>query len=249
MENKVSISYAIAVWNEHLELSTLLKRITKNLSPDDEIVIQGDQGNVTDEVVSVVASALKSSQVSYVEFPLKKDFAGFKNNLIKNCKKDYIFLIDPDEIPHPKFIQNIKPLLIANPEFDLLYVPRVNIVLGITKDYIVSQRWTVERLIIPKMDYDTKEILALYNIKEKDAWKGDLWVEAINPFDYQSRIFKNLSTIRYTNKVHEVITGATTPTVLPVSLENFKENDYSWCLFHVKSFDRQKSQNNFYEQL
>lgn len=247
--SKLSISWCVCCWNEHSELSLLLKKLMKFLGEDDEIVIQGDQGKVTDEVTSVIRGALKDSRVKYLEFPLNKDFASFKNNAFKHCEKDYIFLCDPDEIPHPKMLQYLKALLFENSDVQMFRIPRINIVQGLTPDYSKSQGWNVQKIKVPKLDYDSKEILALYGIRERDAWKGELEIEVVNPFDWQSRLFKNHIGICYQNKVHEVLKGYKVQSQLPVTMENFTELDFTWCLFHVKQLARQQFQNEFYQTI
>lgn len=247
--NKISISYCICTWNEHVELDLLLKRLIPNLQDVDEIVIQGDQGKVTDEVISVVRGAMKDPRIKYLEFPLKKNFANFKNNAIKNCSGEYIFLIDPDEIPHPRMLANLKYLLFENPDVDMFQVPRVNIVLGLTKEYIKEQRWFVNKIQIPKLDYDSKGILALYGIKENNAIEGKLEIQVVNFYDPQLRIFKNNGKILYESErtVHEKLVGYRVWTRLPHKKELFDEFDFDWSLFHVKKLDRQINQNKFYE--
>lgn len=242
--NKISISFCICVWNESVELDLLLKRLIPNLQDVDEIVIQGDQGKVTDEVISIVRGAMKDPRVKYLEFPLKKNFANFKNNAIKNCSGDYITLLDPDEIPHPRLLANLKYLLFENREVDLFRVPRMNVVLGINEEYVREQRWNLVEIEIPKLDYDSKNILALYGIKEK---KDVLKVKVVNPFDYQNRIFKKGIQYRTDVKVHEQLEGFKIWTDLPFKKELFNELDLDWSLFHVKSFEKQKLQNKFYE--
>lgn len=249
MTNKISISYCICCWNEHVELSLLLKKLMKFLNEEDEIVIQGDQGKVTDEVVSVVRTALKDTRVKYVEFPLNKDFSTFKNNAFKHCEKDYIYLIDPDEIPHPKMLENLKFLLFENTDVDVFRIPRINIVQGLNSEYSKSQGWNVQKIPVPKLDYDSKEILSIYGIKENNAIEGKLDIEVVNPFDWQSRLLKNHVGIKYINPVHEVLTGYKILTDLPTTYEHFKEFDFTWCLFHVKKLERQKFQNNFYQTI
>ncbi len=212
----------------------------------DEIVIQGDQGKVTDEVISVVRGAMKDPRSKYLEFPLKKNFANFKNNAIKNCSKEVIFLIDPDEIPHPRMLANLKFLLFENREVEMFAVPRINIVQNLTKEYSKSQNWELRKIEIPKLDYDSKGILALYGIKEN---KDRLEVEMVNLPDYQLRIFKNNGKIQYESErtVHEKLIGYKIWTPLPIKKELFNEIDLDWSLFHVKQFARQQNQNKFYE--
>lgn len=242
--NKISISYCISVWNEAKELDLLLKRLIPNLGDVDEIVIQGDQGKVTDEVISIVRTAMKDSRVKYIEFPLKKNFAVFKNNAIKNCSGEYIVLLDPDEIPHPRMLTNLKWLLFENREVDLFRVPRINVVIGITNEYVQEQRWNLVEIEIPKLDYDSKDILKMYGIKEKN---DKMQIKVVNPFDYQNRIFKQGIRYKTDVKVHEQLEGFKVWTDLPFQKELFNELDFNWSLFHVKQFEKQKSQNKFYE--
>ena len=149
--------------------------------------------------------------VKIIEFPLKGDFSSFKNNLKENCSGNWIFQIDADEIPHKSLVINLKELLKVNPTTDLFLVPRVNTVDGLTQDHINQWRW---------------------NVNEK-GW--------VNWPDYQTRIIQNSPKIQWVGKVHEVITGFSTKSLLPMEEE--------WCLYHPKDIKRQEAQNNFYDTL
>lgn len=248
--NKISISYCICVWNESAELDLLLKRLIPNLGDVDEIIIQGDQGKVTDEVISVVRTAMKNPKVKYIEFPLKKNFANFKNNAIKNCTGEYIFLIDVDEQIHPAMLRNLKWLLFENRDIDVFYIPRVNIVNGITEQYIRDQRWNLSKSKIDESDYDSKDILKDYNIKENNPIDSFLEIDLINFPDYQGRLLKNNHGIYFKNKVHEKLTGHKIETYLPFRLETDSNKlTFDWSLFHIKTFERQKFQNNYYQTI
>lgn len=163
-----SISYAITACNEHRELSFLLDILRNNIRQEDEIVIQLDS-NATQEVRDVAKD--------YIEFPLNKDFASFKNNLSKHCSKDFIFQIDADEYIHPWFIESLPKILVYNPTVEVLLVPRINTVSGLTEEHIQKWGWRVND-------------------------KG--WV---NFPDYQWRIWKNNNKIKWINKVHEKLDG------------------------------------------
>ncbi len=65
--------------------------------------------------------------------------------------------------------------------------------------------------------------------------------EWINWPDYQFRIFKNNFNIKWQNKVHENIVGAQTGVQLPATAE--------YALTHIKSIEKQESQNKLYEKL
>jgi len=176
----MTISYAITVWNEHVELKRLLLQLTANLKLGDEIVIQGDQGKVTDGVISVIHSFLKKFKIKYVEYPLNRNFANFKNNLFKNCEGDYIFQIDADEYLAEPLMKNIHDLLQENIDLDAIAIPRKNTVVGLTDEYAKSQGWWINII---------------------DGERVNCWP------DYQVRIFKNKPEIRLTNSVHEQLSG------------------------------------------
>lgn len=235
----MNISYLIAVHNEHLELKRLLDQLFQYLSPEDEIIIQGDQGKVTDEVVSVIRPRLKDNRVKYIEFPLNKDFSKFKNNLLKQATKEYSFLIDADELLHPNLISNVKLLLEANPDIEMFILPRFNVVNGLTFDYAKSQNWRVNELFI---DNETVEFLNL---------ESNLATNVVNFNDPQERLFKTNENLRFEGKVHERIKGYQTYSILrtPTSDGLNPFIDLSWCILHIKDFERQKNQNNFYKKI
>ena len=180
----MKISYAIPVCNEHAELEKLLYFLHKHIDKNDEIIVQCDQGNTTPEVYKVL-SIWKIGPLKIIEFPLNGDFASFKNNLKNQCTGDWIFQIDADELPHESLIKNLKSVLKINPTTELLLIPRVNTVDGITQEHINKWRW---------------------NVNEK-GW--------VNWPDYQTRIIQNSPKIQWISKVHEVITGVSTKAFLP----------------------------------
>ena len=214
----MKISYAIPVCNEYVELEKLLSFLLEHIDENDEIIVQCDKGNTTPEVYKVLNQADQSWQnnptkppIKVIEFPLNGHFSNFKNNLKENCLGDWVFQIDADELPHESLITNLKELLKLNPTTELFLVPRVNTVEGLTQEHINKWRW---------------------NINEK-GW--------VNWPDYQTRIIQNGPKIKWQNKVHEQIVGASTKGALPMEEE--------WCLYHPKTIGRQEAQNNFYDTL
>ena len=181
----ISISYGITVCNELEEITKLIDVLKNNIKETDEIVIQYDEVGVTDSVMDYLKIVdHMHDNVRIIGFPLNKDFSTFKNNLKKHCTKDYIFQIDADEIPNDFLLQNLSDILTSN-EVDLIHIPRVNTVEGLTDEHIQKWRWNVDE-------------------------KG--WV---NWPDYQTRIYKNTNDITWMNKVHERITGYDTFSNFP----------------------------------
>ena len=176
----MKISYAITVCNELKEIIELTNFLQSRIEEEDEIIIQYDTNGVTKEVSDFLTIFGEiNKQTKIVSFPLNKDFATFKNNLKKNCSGDYIFQIDADETPTEYLMQNLKRILESN-NVDIVFVPRVNTVNGLTEAHIQGWGWRVNE-------------------------KG--WV---NFPDYQTRIYKNTTDVEWFGKVHERISGYNT---------------------------------------
>ena len=182
----MKISYAIPVCNEYKEIEYLLEYLNKHKREQDEVVVQCDQGNTTPEVYNVLE---KYPNIKIIEFALNRDFAAFKNNLKDNCSGDYIFQIDADEYPEEYLMDTIEWVINNNPKTDIFWVPRINIVKGLTKEHIDKWKWNVNP-------------------------NG-----RVNFPDYQCRILKNVKRIKWKNKVHEVLTGHKTESYLPANDE------------------------------
>ena len=94
-----------------------------------------------------------------------------KNALTEACLGDYIFQIDADEVPNLYLIQCLPLLLEAN-DIEVLRVPRINTVKGITQEHIQKWGWNVN----------------------ENGW--------VNWPDYQTRIYRKSPEIKWVNKVH-----------------------------------------------
>jgi glycosyltransferase involved in cell wall biosynthesis len=137
-----SISYAITACNEHIELERLLEQLNNNISSKDEIIVQLDSENFTQEIEKVVE---KYSKIIRIYFALNNDFSTFKNNVKKHCTKDYIFFIDADEYPSEELLKDLKELLEQNIHTQLFLVPRINTVEGLTQEHIQKWGWIVNQ--------------------------------------------------------------------------------------------------------
>ena len=179
----MKISYAITVYNEFIEIQRLLNSLIKNIKEGDEIVVQHDEENTTLEVLKVLNKY--AGHIKVIKFPLNGHFANFKNNLTEACSGDYIFQIDADEIISEYCIENLGMVLQYN-DVDVLRVPRINTVEGLTQEHIQKWGWRVDE-------------------------KG--WV---NFPDLQWRIYKNNSKIKWKNKVHEILEGHKSVSYLPL---------------------------------
>jgi len=206
------ISYAITACNEHKELETLISKLYESIRPDDEIVVLLDTENFTQDTESVCKKYMELNNFKYYFNPLNKDFANQKNELKNLCTKDWIFNIDADELPPSMLMENINDILELNIDVDIIAVPRVNKVNGLTQNHIQQWGWRVDAL------------------------------DRVNYPDFQLRIFKNVSYIKWEGKVHEKPIGWKTGTHLPYETDEF-------ALIHIKDISRQEKQNALYDTI
>jgi len=180
----MKISYAITVCNELEEVKRLVNFLLSHKRKQDEIVILFDKQNGSQEVRQYVSDLPKQITVKRDKF--LRHFADWKNLLTSYCKGDYIFQIDADEVPCTPLIESLPSILESNPELDVLLVPRVNTVEGLTQEHIHKWGWNVN----------------------SEGW--------VNWPDFQWRIYRNTPEVKWVNKVHEVLEGYKTYTTLPM---------------------------------
>jgi hypothetical protein len=181
----MKISYAVTVCNELVEIQRLLPFLIKNKRKEDEIVIFYDTNNGIKEVENYLKFIKDIRKIGY---HFDGHFANMKNALTEACLGDYIFQIDADEMPNWYLIQYL-PILLEMNDVEVLRVPRVNTVKGLTQEHIQKWGWIVDN-------------------------RG-----RVNWPDLQWRIYKRTPEIRWKNKVHEVLDGYKTHAILPLEEE------------------------------
>ena len=203
----MKISYAITVCNEEIEIQQLVTFLLKHKELQDEIVITYDSNNGSKSTEEYLKNNIG---FSWHSFEFSDNFSDLKNHTKSMCNGDYIFHLDADEIPHEVLMEQVHTVIEMNP-VDLIWVPRVNTVEGLTDELIQKWGWQVSD-------------------------KG--WV---NFPDYQARIFKNHTDIKWVKPVHEIISGHKTYAHLPSHEE--------LSLYHPKTIDRQIKQNQLYSAI
>lgn len=179
----MKISYGITVCDEFEEIKRLLSILLLEKRNEDEIVVLVDKSNTTDEVVKYLSSLQDKEAIKLHLHFFNKNFADWKNLLTSLCSGDYIFQIDADETPALSLITSL-PAIINN-NVDVILVPRVNRVTGLTEEYIKLWNWSIDSF------------------------------DRINWPDYQWRIYKNVPNLVWINKVHERLSGFRQYATLP----------------------------------
>ena len=178
----MKVSYGITVHNEQEELERLLGKLLISIDEEDEVVICVDGNH--EGVRDVIKLYSIDSRVIHYDRKLDGNFADHKNSVIEKSSGDYIFQIDADEYPNKILLQQLKQILEIN-DVDLIWIPRVNTIDGMTEEHIKKWGWRVS----------------------EKKW--------VNYPDYQARVFKNHKDIRWTRPLHEHIVGCKTYAHLP----------------------------------
>ncbi len=180
----MKISYAITVCDELAEIQRLVTFLLKHKELQDDIVITYDSENGSEMVEEYLRSHSVNAEFNWHPFKFEGNYSDLKNHTKKMCSGDYIFHLDADEYPHETLLEQLPTILEYN-DVDLIWIPRVNTVEGITDEWIQKWGWQLT----------------------ENGW--------VNYPDYQSRVFRNKENIRWERNVHEQITGCKTYAHLP----------------------------------
>ena len=212
----MEISYGITVHNEADELNRLLEILIHKSDKEDEIVIcvDGEDDGVKFVLDSWCQQYGHNKLIKVYQRKLDGDFASQKNSVIENSTGDYIFHIDADEYPNETLLEQLKQIIEMNDGVDLIWIPRVNTIEGMTQEHIQKWSWRVT----------------------ENGW--------VNYPDYQARVFRRDESIRWTRPLHELITGCKTYAHLPpheeLSLYHPKtiQKQEQQNMFYIENFNR-----------
>lgn len=139
----MKLSYSIMVCNESRDLYSLISFLKRVKDTEDEINILIDTKHVTPKVLQVIEHF--KDDVVTCERDFDGDFSAHRNFHIDKCSGDYIFMLDPDEMPKEKLIKNIKQF-ITDSQAELIVIPRLNMSLGATDEWYKDHDFTVNEL-------------------------------------------------------------------------------------------------------
>ena len=179
----MKISYSILTHNETESLEKLLRFLVKWKQPQDEIVILDDYSD-DEKTKQILDFYVSAHDIVFEQRNLLSDFATQKNYLKSMCSGDYSFNLDADEMVSRWLMKNIHGILEEN-EIDLVYLPRINTVDGLTELHAQQWGWSVN----------------------EEGW--------VNFPDWQGRIFRNRPNIKWERPVHEMLVGFQTYSHLP----------------------------------
>ena len=202
------ISFAITTHNEGEYIRDLFDQLIPYCETTGDEIVVVDDTSTDAFTCQLLYDYADENKIRLYTHELNNDFAAHKNYLNSMCEGDYIFQVDADEKFHDNLLTYLHDIVYNNTQVDVFLIPRVNVVNGLTDEDVRRWGWQVND-------------------------KG--WV--MFP-DYQTRLYKNVSHIKWEGKVHERIVGYKTMAHLP--------DEEEFALYHIKEIDRQRKQNDYY---
>lgn len=202
------ISFAITTHNEGEYIRDLFDQLIPYCETTGDEIVVVDDTSTDAFTCQLLYDYADENKIRLYTHELNNDFAAHKNYLNSMCEGDYIFQVDADEKFHDNLLTYLHDIVYNNTQVDVFLIPRVNVVNGLTDEDVRRWGWQVND-------------------------KG--WV--MFP-DYQTRLYKNVSHIKWEGKVHERIVGYKTMAPLP--------DEEEFALYHIKEIDRQRKQNDYY---
>jgi len=150
----MKVSYLITCCTETKTLENLLYRVFGAIDEhNDEIILLIDSkhpivlddiyptdGSIKEETASIIYNYSNYKNVKIISHPLENNYGTHKNFGIENCKGDFIFQIDGDELPTENIIgKNLHTIIENNPDIEAFAVPRINDFKGVTQEH--AKRW------------------------------------------------------------------------------------------------------------
>jgi glycosyltransferase involved in cell wall biosynthesis len=180
-----TVSFGICTHNEGKYIENLVEQLLGIMRPDDEIVIVDDfSEDATTKKLLIKYDEYKN--ITIHKRSLNYNFGAQKNFLNMKCNKKWIVNLDADELLSESLALNIHDFIDLNETIDAIWVPRINIVNGLTQEHLAKWGWKIDK-------------------------EGH-----INFPDWQMRIYKNVPSIYWLGMVHEVLNGYKNYSFLPI---------------------------------
>lgn len=254
----MKISFAICTKNEG---KNCLEKLFSHLYKAIEILKQGlefeivilDDFSTDPETIEFLQKQTIHPFVRVHQRKHEGHFADHKNYLNSLCHGQWILNLDADEYMRLDALLLIPQIINSNPKAEAFWIPRANVVTGLTAKHVQKWGWILypmnNPLFVTLSDKKTfescpeyLELLREYGCVKEETDSSILYEDPLVMWpDYQMRLYKNIMSIKWQNKVHEQITGYSSFSKFP--------NDPEMAIMHFKTIERQTKQNNYYETL
>lgn len=198
----MKLSYLITCSNETDTLDRLLYKVMSSIDvPEDEVIVLQDSNfyKENDDVYKIIHKYFDcpgfSRNILHLTHDLNNNYGEHKNWGAQQCKGDYIFQIDGDELPSQFLLANVKDIILANPDVETFWLPRINDFRGVTTEHAIKWGW---------------------KLSASPTYNRPI----VNWPDPQGRLFKNIpDRIKWVGRLHERIEGNESYVYLPFDEE------------------------------
>ena len=180
-------SIGVLTHNEGIHyLDALLTPLLPLIDEGHEIVIVDDFSD--DESTVEALRKYLHRGVRWYSHHLNDNFSAQKNFLNSLCTGDWILNLDADEQMSLEQVKLLMTVVYDNPDIEAYWLPRLNVVNGITAEHINKWGWQV----------------SIVGGREVIQWP-----------DYQCRLYMKNENIKWTKPVHEQLVGFTKFSRMP----------------------------------
>ena len=198
------ITYAVMVCDEYRELNTLL-HFLKRVVMNGEVIILVDSSKKCPERDLVLQ---KFPEYTVYNRDFDGDFSAHRNFLCDQASGEYIFMLDADEVPTETLMDKLDE--VTGQGADIIYVPRINICLGQTREWLKTHQFTTNEIgWINWPDYQGRIVKSHIRwqgkVHEKpegsdkrimvkgEPWLALLHVKTVEKQDKQNILYKDLT--------------------------------------------------------
>lgn len=176
MSTRGSVSVALLTHNEMPQFQWLMQVLTPALPLIHEIVVVDDFSEAA--CVAAIRSYEEKTPLRFFQRSLGKNFAQQRNYMKSLCRGEFIFYLDPDELPSDEIVLGLPRIteMMRRANIDACTLPRFNFL------------YEGDQLLHPR-SFD------LDNLKHKPLWED------------QYRILRNAPDLYWTMPLNEYLTG------------------------------------------
>ena len=135
----MSITYAITINDELNSVKRLMHTLFECKEKDSEIIAvhcYSQTEDIANPTHIEIKDYLLNNTDTYCDYKFDNNVADLKNYIISLSTKDYIFLLDADEYLTTQTLALWNNVIKNEPQYDVFWTPRVNIVEDLTKNDI-----------------------------------------------------------------------------------------------------------------
>jgi len=137
LSEEIKVSCCMIAQNCVADVGKVIRNVKNHV--DEIVVVDGESKDGTGKIAQHLGAKV-------IEHSFENDFAAQKNIALENCQYDWRLLVDSDEIFHSLFLHQMKQWIWMYPDHDCFYLPRENVVMGLTEEEIKARNLKIDEM-------------------------------------------------------------------------------------------------------